>query len=261
MTIYVDVLIFTNVLINYCVLSVSKVFLHINSNHFRMIISSIVGALFSLLVFVPIYNTFLSYIFKLAVAFIMCLIGFGYSDIKTYIKYIFTVFMFCTIFGGVMILFYQVVKPANMAIINDIVYFHIKPSVVVIISIGIYISIILFQRIFRCDIENTLVNLKIRIKNTEYECLGKIDTGNSVVEPFSGAPVIIAEKSILKDLSPVNKRVVLYKTLDNDGMLYAVKADKIFIDKKEINKEIYVGIYNGVIDTQIKAIINSEILR
>lgn len=261
MTIYIDVLIFTNILINYCLLSVSKIFLHAKTKHIRIIVASILGSFFSLIVFVPIYSATFSNILKIIVALIMCLTAFKYTDVKTLIKYVLTVFILCTIFGGTMIAFYQVTRPKNMAIINDVVYFHIKPTVIISISIVIYILFILFQRLFSCDIENTLVDLKFKIKNKEYECVAKIDTGNSVVEPFSGAPVIVAEKSIITEILNLNKRVVPYKTINGTGILYAVKACNVYIDKKEINKEIYIGVYDGVIDSQIKAIINSEIIR
>lgn len=42
--------------------------------------------------------------------------------------------------------------------------------------------------------------------------------------------------------------------------MYAVKAEKVEIDKENINKEIYIGSVNSI-DKDIKAIINSEIIR
>lgn len=90
---------------------------------------------------------------------------------------------------------------------------------------------------------------------------GKVDTGNSVVEPFSQIPVIIVEKSVFGKNEIPTTRIIPYKALGNHGILNGFKPDKVFISKKEIKKNIYIGIYNGNIDTNVKAIINSEIVR
>ncbi|MBQ6626687.1 MAG: hypothetical protein IIX27_05290, partial [Ruminococcus sp.] len=73
--------------------------------------------------------------------------------------------------------------------------------------------------------------------------------------------VIIAEKSILKDLELSKPRIIPYHVLGNNSMMYAVKANKVYIDNKEINKEVYIAVFDGFIDNSVKAIINSEILR
>lgn len=165
------------------------------------------------------------------------------------------------IFCGMMILLYQVVKPKTMAIINDTVYFQIEPLVLIGISVAIYLVILIISRLFQTDISNTMVNLNMTIDDKEYSCIGKIDTGNSLTEPFSGSPVIVAEKSILGDIKGKAARVVPYKALGNTGIVYAVKANKVVIDKKEIPKDIYIGIYDGDIDPNFKAIINHNIVR
>lgn len=261
MVIYVDVLIFINIIINYCILSVTKKFLALKSSQLRLIIASFISALFSLSVFLPECNIIISLLIKISCAFAMCIIAFEYSGVITYIKGILTTFMFSVIFCAALIMIYQIYKPKNMAIINDTIYIHINPILLITISIVIYLIIILLQRILHQNTLNSSVLLKIIIQNIEYNCIGKVDTGNSVIEPFSGSPVIITEKSVLKDLNITKPRIIPYKALGTTGVLYAVKANKVFIDNKEIDKEIYIAIYNGEIDQQYKAIINSKILR
>lgn len=260
MVIYIDVLIFTNILINYCILSLTEKFLHIKTNQARLVLSSAICSLFSLTVFLQIGNL-LSLVIKLLCAVILCLIAYKYTDIKTYIKCICTVFAISVIYSGVMILFYQTVKPEKMAIINDNVYFQIKPLTLISISIFIYIIIMCIKRVINTDISDTVVDLRISIDGNEYSCVGKIDTGNSVVEPFSNTPVIITESSVLNGLKMKNQRIIPYKTLNSNSIMYAVKADEIYINKKQINKTAYIASYDGIIEPQIKAIINYELTR
>lgn len=261
MVIYIDVLIFTNILINYCILSATKKFLHIKTKEIQVILGAVFGGICALTLFIDTNSNVLSLLIKLVVSVLMCLISFKFVDIKTFIKYVSSVFTFSVIFCGVMILIYQIIRPTNMAIINDTVYFQVEPLVLITVSVVIYIVLVILQRVLKTDVINTLVNLNICICGNEYSCIGKIDTGSSVIEPFSGAPVIITEKDILNDLTPQKVRIVPYNALGNSGIMYAVKADKIVIDKKEIQKEIYIGMYSGEIDKQVKAIINSQIIR
>lgn len=261
MVIYIDVLIFTNIIINYCILATTRKFLHIRISELRVILGAVTGGMCAMSVFLNIESNLLSLLVKLTVTIIMCTIAFAHTDIKQYIKCICATFAFSVMFCGVMILLYQIAKPNNMAIVNDTVYFQVEPAVLIIISITVYIVLIVLQRVLNADVTNTIVSVKMLINGNEYSCIGKIDTGSSVVEPFSGAPVIITEKKLLNNLTPEYPRIIPYKGIDSGGIMYAVKADKVTIDKKEIPKDIYIGIYDGEIDKQIKAIINYQITR
>lgn len=261
MVIYIDVLIFTNTIIDYCILTTTKKFLHIKVSQIRIILGAIAGGVSALCVFFDISSNLLSLLVKFVITVIMCTISFLHTDIKQYVKCAFATFAFSVMFSGLMTLLYQTAKPKNMAIVNDIVYFQIEPAVLIIISIVIYAVLTIVQRVLKTDITNTIVNVKMFVGGIEYNCIGKIDTGSSVVEPFSGAPVIIAEKKLLNNVNLNKPRIVPYKGLGKSSIMYAVKADKVAIDKKEINKDIYIGIYDGEIDKQIKAIINYQITR
>ncbi len=261
MVIYIDVLLFTNILIDYCILSLSKKFLHINTKEFRLILGAIAGALFSLTIFLPSVNTFSSLFIKLICSITMCFISFGYRNIKQYIKCISCVFFFTVVFCAMMIAFYQLVKPNKMAVVNDNIYFQIDAVLLIVLSVVIYIVIILLQKILGGNISDALVHLKVTIENKEYSCIGKIDTGCTLTEPFSNSPVIIMEKYLLDGVSEQKKRIIPYRVLGGDGIIYAVKAQKVSIDKKEITKDIYIGIFEGRIDPCFQAIINHNIIR
>ena len=114
------------------------------------------------------------------------------------------------------------------------------------------------QNIFHNETNNTIVRLKFLVSGKEFFCIGKIDTGCSVIEPFSNAPVKIVEKSII-NIDGV--RIIPYSALGTKGLLKGIKAEKIEIDNQIIEKDVYIGIFNGKIDNNVKAIINSEILR
>lgn len=64
-----------------------------------------------------------------------------------------------------------------------------------------------------------------------------VDTGNSLVEPMSGMPVMLAEQGQLQQLLTTNLleekwRLIPYKTVGKEGVLFGFKPDKIEIKKE-----------------------------
>ncbi|MBR2715339.1 MAG: sigma-E processing peptidase SpoIIGA, partial [Ruminococcus sp.] len=198
MLIYIDILIFTNTIINYCILICTQKFLHINHKHGGIVCSSIVSALFSLIIFIPINSFILNTTIKLLCSGIMCFIAFYKTNSVTLVKSIITSFIIAVLFSGAMVSVFKVFKPKNMIIVNDIVYFQYSPILMIIIAVFIYLIIYVLQKLFSDELSNTLVHLDIYLDDIKYSCIGKIDTGSSLVEPFSGNPVILTENSILK---------------------------------------------------------------
>lgn len=261
MVVYIDVLIFINIIINYCILSVTRKFLHIKTSELRIILSAGIGSLFSLTALDTNINIVLSYIIKLICSIVMCLVAYKNTNFKYIIRNIISVFAFSMIFSSVMILFYQTVKPHNMAIINDNVYFQVNPLFLILLSIVSYLIIITVQKLIKANIDNTLVNLTMTIDNRDFSCIGKIDTGCSVVEPFTGTPVIITESEVLNDFNINTPRIIPYKGFNSHGLLYGIKANSIHIDGKEMQTEAYIAITNEKIDPDFQAIINHKITR
>ncbi len=261
MVIYIDVLVFTNIIINYCILSASQKFLHIKTSQIRLVLASLFAAVFSLTALINNLHFLTSLFLKIVCAGVMCLIAFYKNSFISYIKSIAVTFIFSMIFSSGVMLYCEIVKPKNVAIINDTVYFNINPLLLIVVTVAVYIILLILQRVFRNDVKNTDVELKIDINNSIYTCKGRVDTGSNAIEPFSGAPVIITEKSILKDIELSKPRVIPYHVLGNNSMMYAVKANEVYIDNNIIDKEVYIAVFDGFIDNSVKAIINSEILR
>ncbi len=261
MVVYIDILVFTNIIINYCILSATKKILHIKTKEYRLIIASIIGAVFSLFAVLPDMNSLVSVIIKILCSITMCFSAFSFTSTTMFFKRLLCLFFITVTFTAVMITFYEVFKPNKMYILNDTVYFDIDSVQLILISIAIYICVLLTQKILKLNLSNTLVNLSFSLDNKQYNCIGKVDTGCTLTEPFSGSPIIITERKLIKDFQPKTYRIVPYKALGNNGILIAVKADSVYIDKKRIFKDIYICIHEESIDPNFQAIINYDILR
>ncbi|MBQ3416443.1 MAG: sigma-E processing peptidase SpoIIGA [Ruminococcus sp.] len=258
--VYVDVLLFTNTLISYCILLTAARLLHLKVKLYRVIPAAFLSSLSALCVYLPYYTGAFSLMVKLIVCALTTLIAFHSRSFKEYLKTICLTVTVSFVYCGFFIAVYELFKPPNMAIINDVVYFEFNPLVMIGLSALIYLILLLIRRVFAKRITNTIVDLQFVCQSREYHCMGKIDTACTATEPFSGDPVIITDKSVFDTDSMENKRVIPYQTLSGGSLLYAVKCEKLLINRKEIDKNVYIGSAQ-IADSNFQAIINSVILR
>ncbi len=258
--VYVDVLLFINTITTYAVLITAERLFKRDTVILRLIAASLIGSLFSLLIFVGVKSVLFSLAIKIGSSLLITLIAFPFVSKRAYLKTALGVVASSILYSGFFILIYQWFRPRNMLIINDIVYFEFNPLVMIGCTAVLYTVITVLQKLFRERIKSTVVRLRFFVNSQEYACTGKVDTGCSLTEPFSGAPVIIVDASVMPIGESDQKRVIPYSTVNSSSILYAVRAEKVLIDSVPIEKEIYLAsapIRSG----EIQAIINSDIVR
>lgn len=164
-----------------------------------------------------------------------------------------------------MMLFYQLFRPNKMIIYNDIVYFDISPVFLIISTLLCYFVMQFIQRLTgRSEVKSTFVNVVFSINNKIYTCVGKIDTGCTLKEPFSSAPVIVVEKKILGEnfiIDDKNIRIIPFDTLNGRGMLKSFAPEWISIDCNKIKKLVYIAISENKFNSNFEALLNMEVLQ
>ena len=260
MVVYIDVLLCVNTIINYVVLMTVEKLLKRDVRLYRMLLGAFTGALFSLIIFLDINSQTLLMLLRVISSVVISFITFGFIRRAEYIKAVLLTVTVSLVYCGAMILVYQLFRPANILIINDVVYIEVPPLLLIALTAVIYLFILLIHRLFRERIRTSVVSMSFTLSGREYACIGKIDTGCNLKEPFSGAPVIIVSERILTIDESTGCRVIPYTTVNGSSYLKGVKADKVLIDKKPVETDVYIAcanIQNGNYD----AVINSEIIR
>lgn len=226
----------------------------------RLIGASFAGSLFSLLIFIDISGFVFLLIVRIITSLLITVIAFPFINRKEFIKTALAIIGVGTIYSGFFVLIYQLFKPPNMIIINDILYFEFNPLIMLGCTALIYLVITLFGKLFRERMKSTVVSLEFVVDQQAYSCPAKIDTGCNLTEPFSAAPVIIVDSAVFQIGDRSAKRVIPYSTVGGSSLLYAVKAEGVRIDHSEIDKEIYIA-STRISNVHFQAIINSEIVR
>ncbi len=279
-TIYLDILICLNIFINYFLLLAVVKFNKGNTRKRRLILGAIIGSLTSLIIMLPPLTSFMNFIIKLIIALFIVLVTFGFKTAKTYIKNVLLFYLVTFLFCGVMIGYWFIFTPSGMVINNSTVYFNISPSVIIVSTLISYLIVWLINKYVSIKMpKKVFCKLKIINEDKTCELNAKIDTGNSLKEPFSLSPVIVIQKEDIESIIPfdifsfLNEnskddikalkgiRFIPFKTVNSNGLMPAFKPDKLFIDDKECLKETYIAIsQNKNFTENYKALINIECL-
>ena len=260
MVIYIDVLLFVNTIINYAILMTAERLLKKNCRLYRILLGAFTGSLFSLLIFIDSGNRLLLIMLRILSSAVLTIITFGWKSKAEYGKaFLFTVFT-STGYCGLFILFYQLFQPPDMIIVNDVVYLQNNPLWLIVLTAIIYLILLIVYKLFSERIKNTVVPLEFTVRQKTYSCIGKIDTGCHLREPFSSAPVIIADSSVFTVDTQLPMRIIPYTVIGGGSYLNGVKADSVIINKKQVDQDIYIASSN-IGNPNYQAIINSDIIR
>ncbi|MDP4119908.1 MAG: sigma-E processing peptidase SpoIIGA [Bacillota bacterium] len=278
-TIYVDVLVCVNMFINYFILlSVAK-FRKIEYKFRRLILASLFGAFCALIILLPPISSFLNCIYNIVTALIIILIAFKKTNLKAYLKNAATFYLVSFAFCGLMLGVWFCFTPKNMMVKNNVVYFNISPMILVITTLICYFALKIITRITGKSMPKKLIcKVSVLNRGNNSDFSAKLDTGNSLYEPFSHSPVIVTDIDIVKNIIPkeiqnylfatvggqnteTNLRLVPFSSVGGEGVLPAFRPEQISIDGKLCHQEIYIAVCKeGVLNGEFKALLNEDLL-
>ena len=262
-TIYIDILLFINLVIDFLILDITKVILSVNVKYKKIFIGSIVSSLFSLIIFLPNLFPILNFLINITISALIILLTYGRCTLNTFIKRLICYIGINIIFAGIITAIFSINKYENIIVNNGTFYFDISPILLIILTLICYIILYIGKRILgKQIIAEKICNITAVLDGNSYIFNAKVDTGCDLREPFSNKPVIIAEITIFSTLNLNNKqfRLVPFNSLGGEGILKAIKLDKLFIDNTLINKEIYVGFCENILKGDVKALISNDII-
>ena len=214
MTIYIDILIITNIIINYFLLLLTSNYCLYKANKKNILIASFLGGFYSLINLLPVLSFWIIFLLKLISCFFMILIIFAKKNLlKNY--YCFLIINF--IFSGVMMTLWFFISPTGMNLNNGVVYFNISTPTLIISILIAYIIINIFALITKkipIEIKDYLV--EVYINNKKIKLKGFVDTGNFLCDIFSATPVVICNFSSISDILPIDiKKIILDNNINN----------------------------------------------
>ena len=262
-TVYVDVLVVVNMLIDLILLLCAGQLLHLRTKPVRLLISSGIGGFFGLAALLPEIPFPLNIALDVLTAALLVLAAFGKTDLKSFLTRTLVLFSVSFSFSGIMLFVCTAFRPKGVEVYNDVVYFNISPPLLIILTLLCYYTLRLLKKFTGGAVGKRVCTVTLRCAGKEVSFRALVDTGCQVREPFSGEFVIITEKSCLSDFCFLNfsKRIIPFSSLGGTGILEGVRAEEVLIDGNEISDSVYIGICDGVIRGEVRAIVPFEIIK
>ncbi|MEM1483854.1 sigma-E processing peptidase SpoIIGA [Oscillospiraceae bacterium PP1C4] len=267
MAVYADVLIVVNYITNLLLLLASAKILGVIVSRKRICMAALVGAIGSLIIFLPYIGFWFQFIYKLVLAFAMTAVAFGCKSRKHMLKALFVTFTVSFIFAGLMLAASFALAPVGMIFYNGVVYFDISALTLIICTTAAYLLLLLFERIFFSRIsEKKLYDLTVTVNGKTISLKGLADTGSNLKEPFSGAPVIVCDRTLAQRIKPEKDtgfRIIPCLTVTGEGALEGFRPDKIFITgggKSIQTSDVYIAASREPITGEYQALINPQLI-
>ena len=262
MTVYADVLVVVNLFVNYALLLCSSLILKNRISNLRLLAGAAIGSVYGLIIFLPEIPIFLELPMRIAASALIVLASFGYRNVRRFLRCFFTFLAVTVAFGGIMLVLWVTVAPVGMIYNNGTVYFDIDLSVLAISTVVCFAVVSLVTKLTaRKAPSNSVYTLTVMNGEKSITGTALCDTGNSLVESFSGYPVIVGEYDTLIRLLPqgvidyyenpsacsgaAELRLIVCKTISDVGVLPSFRPKSVEIgslDRKIKTDEVYIAV-------------------
>lgn len=245
MKMYIDLFFIFNVIMDYIIIMSTNILLKRRTNHIRMILSSLIGGISSLVLFTSLNKI----VIEIVSIVIMVLISFGYKGIRYLINNILYMYILSTLLGGIIYLF-------NIKVSNSMFLTYL---IIIVISIEIMLLYIKENKKMR-SIYNNYYKVDIYFKDREkLSLIGFVDTGNNLYDPYKKRPVIIVHNKYIKEDKYI---LVPYHTINGNGLLKCIKPDIIFIDGIGYKGNVLIGFSDSFnFGDGVDVILHKDIMR
>ena len=273
MTIYVDIVLLENLCMNYIILFGTAYIIKIKVRHLRILLASLIGAIYAVLAYAGIFPIYANLITKIILSICMTYIAFNPKKLKGLIKELIVFYLVSFALGGCAFALLYIVRPQDIFMKNG-VYIGTYPLKIALLGgiTGFVITYVAIKIVKTRITKNEIIyKAIIEIENQELEINVLLDTGNMLKDPISDDAVIMIEKNRLYKIVPkklldnMNKflggefenaesleykkriRFIPFTSVGKqNGMLLGIKADlvKIITDVDEIiNEKAIIGVY------------------
>lgn len=283
-TIYIDVLMAVNIFVNYFLLLAVARFLKISAGRLRLVAGAVLGAVYSLVILLPPLAPWFSLLVKLFMSATIVLLAFPVHTVWAFLRDVACFYLTSFAFAGLMLALWYLMPTSGMVLNNSAVYFNISPLLLLVMTVLCYGLVRLMNRITgQQQPAESFCRIQIWAGEACVTIPTKIDTGNSLTEPFSGFPVVVAEFSSVDKILPEGIRDYLcaaagktaaepdkgfrfvpFNAVGGSGILPAFRPDRVVIQtiKAKITvTDVYLAVCVGrLTDGRFQALLNPQLL-
>lgn len=199
--IYIDSLFLLNLIVDYLLLLATAKLAGEPIHRFRLALGAILGGLYAAVVCLPALDFLARPLYKLAMAVFMVLLGFGGS--RRLLRALLVFFGISCAFGGG-IFAIGLLGGRGLSLKNGILYSAMDLRILLLSAAFCYVGFtMLFHRVAR-HTARELAPAVLTLGEKRVALTALVDTGNTLTDPATGRPVMVAEGEKLSPLLPEN---------------------------------------------------------
>ena len=240
MTVYADILLALNWWVDYLLLLGVRRVMGGGAGPWRLALGALMGSLTCFVLFLPPLPLWLDLLIKLLAAAVMVLVAFRWQGWAKLARRVFLLFAMSAGFAGICGGLYYFVAPQKFYVYNGVVYYAVSPLLLVGLTVLCYGVLWVWERLMRRRAPTDhayRVTVAVGERRAEFSCL--YDSGNHLVEPFSGYGVLVMDREVAEGLLDVPTaedmpvagrwRLIPYDTLHGGGLLPAFIPDSVTV--------------------------------
>lgn len=291
MTLYIDIILIENMIMNYIILFATGLIIKSNLKHIRLVLSSLIGAGYVIISYITGLEIYTNQIIKFLLSIVMIYIAYKPTTIKKMFKDIIIFYLTSFCFGGAAYYLLYYISPKQIKNINGILTGSYPIKVAILGGIlGFFVINVAFRIIkSKIDKNSILYDAQIGYQEKSIQLKVILDTGNLLLDPITSYPVMIVESKKMEELLGEKNIQIINKALENNfqglsekiklrcrilpfssvgknnGMMIGFKPDyiKLYYDSEEITlKKVMIGICNNILskDGNYSGLIGLELL-
>ncbi|WP_297958355.1 sigma-E processing peptidase SpoIIGA [uncultured Ruminococcus sp.] len=268
-TIYVDVLIVLNIYVNFFLLRITAGLTHSPLKNGRCAAASVYGSLFSLTILLPQLGAPLSLTIKLAAAVSIVAAAFGYHGFRRLMINTAAFFGANFVLAGAVYGAYSLLEPQFIHFNNACFYIDFSLLILIITTAVMYFALRVLRLIWdRAPADG--YSVIIRKGGRTISLNGLADTGNCLVDFFTGSPVLICPEDSFAQLTgahldrdslPRGFRLLPCSTVSGEGLIPVFRPDEVLISCGEKGGRKKVDAVVGFGECGGKAVFNPKLLK
>ncbi len=252
--VYVDVLVALNVILSFFLIKSVCAVAHEKPKTLRVLIGSLMGGAYSLVIFLPDMHVALNIIGRALFLLAVTLMVFGFGYIRRFFRCFFLLCAASVICAGAVVAVWLLFLPNAIAVHNGSFYVDISFIQLVVICVMLYVFARIFGKFFaKRSSEEINVQLKISFNGKVVSTNGIIDTGNTLCDSFTGEPVSVISQSLALSLLPAacvaavtdpmsgnipeGMHLIVSDTVGSNALMCAFKAESMMLisSDKQVN--------------------------
>lgn len=199
--VYIDTLFLLNFVVDYLVLLASARLAGEVIHRLRLAAGAAVGALYAALIFFPGMGFLVHPLCKAGAMVLMALAAFGGSRRLLRLILVF-LGLSCAFAGGILAI--DLLGGTGMTLRGGVIYSAMDLKIVLLSAAGCYVLLtMVFQRVaVHGGAKRDLIAAVLTLGGKSVKLTALVDTGNTLTDPVSGRPVMVAEYAQVKSLFP-----------------------------------------------------------